>query len=138
MPRKIGPEAQIVGLFTALSDDSKRIVLEILKTQNATPRKASTKKPERSAPAQKDLPVGKTPSDALCVAQVPTLDVPCGEPKDALIHDPKGGYASYHEFEGPKPVKAAGKRSSRKRSEEPSTPPSETEKEAAISAGASE
>src|SRR6185369_5831870 len=62
-------------------------------------------------------------SDALCVAQVPNLDVPCGEREDALIHDPKGGYASYHPFEPSKPV-VRGKKNSKSNSHEPkiSTP----------------
>jgi hypothetical protein len=62
------------------------------------PRKKS-EKAEKGAPALKEVPADKKVSDALCVAQVPNIDVPCGEREDALIHDPNGGYASYHPFE---------------------------------------
>jgi hypothetical protein len=50
---KTGPEAKIIALFTALPDTSKAIVMDILKSQTATPRKPTTRKlknekPERS------------------------------------------------------------------------------------------
>lgn len=44
MARKIGPEAKIISLFTALPEDSKRIVADVIKSQTAVPRKVSTKK----------------------------------------------------------------------------------------------
>jgi|SRR6185369_11187088 len=64
-------------------------------------------------------------SDSLCVAQVPNLDVPCGEREDALIHDPKGGYASYHPFEPSKPVVRATRKSKQKSEATNSTPSTE-------------
>jgi hypothetical protein len=96
------------------------------------------KKQERSAPAQKDPPPADKPaSDALCVAQVPGIDVLCGEPEDALIHDPNGGYASYHVFEPPKSSVVRAQRKSRQKKEEPgSDQNSEIVKDAALSVGA--
>lgn len=95
--------------------NTAKAVLEAIQQAHTALENALTPKPrkkaEKSAPAQKDLTADKKVSDALCAAQVPTLDVPCGEPKDALIHDPKGGYASYHEFEGPKSVARAPRKS---------------------------
>jgi hypothetical protein len=44
MAKRIGPEARIIALFTALPDDSKRIVMDVIKSQTAVPRKVSTKK----------------------------------------------------------------------------------------------
>ena len=46
MAKRIGPEAKIIALFTALPADSKRIVFDVMKSQVATPRKASTRKPK--------------------------------------------------------------------------------------------
>lgn len=42
MGKRIGPEAKIITLFTALPEDSKRIVLDIIKSQTA-PRKTPSK-----------------------------------------------------------------------------------------------
>jgi hypothetical protein len=135
---KIGPEAKIITLFAALPDDSKRIVLDVIKTQSISPARPQRKaeKPSASPPAQKEAVAAKKVSDALCVAQVPTLDVPCGEREDALIHDPKGGYASYHPFEAAKPVARATRKSRQKKEEPGSTPSSEIETETAIGVGA--
>lgn len=43
MAKRIGPEARIIALFTALPDDSKRIVADVIKSQTAVPRKSSKK-----------------------------------------------------------------------------------------------
>lgn len=49
MPKRIGVEAKIIALFTALPEDSKRIVMDLLKSQTATPRKVAS--PKSSAPS---------------------------------------------------------------------------------------
>lgn len=48
MPKRIGPEAKVIQLFTALPEDSKRIVLDVIKSQTATPRKSA---PKSTAPS---------------------------------------------------------------------------------------
>lgn len=40
--QRLGPEAKIIALFTALPDDSKRIVLDVIRSQTATRPKASS------------------------------------------------------------------------------------------------
>ena len=47
MAKRIGPEAKIIALFTALPEDSKRIVFDVIKSQQQ-PRKAATKKPRKN------------------------------------------------------------------------------------------
>lgn len=99
---RIGPEAKIVNLFSALSDDGKRIVLDVIKSQSAPPRKVSTKKALANAPAP--LPADK---EAKCGI--------CGNEKDHADHDRI--YLSSHDFEPPKSV-ARVPRKSRLKSEE--------------------
>jgi hypothetical protein len=130
---RIGPEAKIITLFAALPEDSRRIVLDVLKSQSApTPRKAAKK--AAGSPVERKEEANKKDSGALCVANVPTLDVPCGEPESALIHDIAGGYASYHEFEGPKLVARAPRKSKQKPEAALSDQSSEIETVSAISA----
>jgi len=76
----------------------------------------------------------KDDSEVLCVANVPTLNVPCQSSKLNLIHDPNGGYAGYHEFEGPKPVARASRKSKAKSEAALSDQSSEIEKEIATGA----
>ncbi len=64
MAKRIGPEAKIIALFTALPEDSKRIVFDVIKSQTATPRKAAAKKTAKTKPAL--LP--DNPDDFLGVA----------------------------------------------------------------------
>ena len=52
MAKRIGPEAKIIQLFTALPEDSKRIVFDVIKSQTAAPRKASAKKSTKKPGAQ--------------------------------------------------------------------------------------
>lgn len=103
--RKVSPEAQIIALFTGLSEEGKRMVMFGL---NAITSNEAPKPPSASAPSAGQKPSRKpaapkadASNTAPCAAQVPGLDVPCGEPEDALIHDPKGGYTSYHPFVTP-------------------------------------
>lgn len=50
MPRKISSEVKIMNLFVTLSDEGRRIVGDWIKSQTATPRKASTKKAKKDTP----------------------------------------------------------------------------------------
>lgn len=98
------------------------------------PRKKS-EKADKGAPAQKELPKpDKKTSGALCVANVPILNVPCGDPEDHLIHSSSGGYAGYHPFEAPKPVARAPRKSRQKPEEQSVTQNLEIVKDAATSA----
>jgi hypothetical protein len=58
MGKRIGPEAKIIALFTALPEDSKRIVFDVIKSQTAPARKTtvkkSTKKPAPLLPENPD------------------------------------------------------------------------------------
>lgn len=51
MAKRIGAEAKIIALFTALPDDSKRIVMDVIKSQTATPRKKSSDPKSTPAPS---------------------------------------------------------------------------------------
>lgn len=131
---RLGPEAKIISLFTALPDDSKRIVLDIIKAQSAAPRKASTKKATASPPAQKDPPTEK--NKGLCSFVYPDQSA-CNCAEDNPVHEIEGGYAGYHPFEPPKPVVRAGRKSKQKSEGTSSTPniEGETENALAVSSG---
>lgn len=107
MAKRLGPEAKIISLFTSLPDDSKRIVLDIIKSQSVAPRKASAKKLVTSAPAPKPPPVDKESRCAFFFAD----ETPCNRIEDNPVHRKDGGYAGYHPFEPPKVVDRAGRKS---------------------------
>ena len=46
--KKLSPEVEIMNLFATLNEDGKRIVVDWVKSQMATPRKAATKKTEKT------------------------------------------------------------------------------------------
>jgi|ERR1043165_7827750 hypothetical protein len=96
---RIGPEAKVIALFAALPDDSKRIVLDVIKSQSAIPRKATKKaeKPSASPAAHKETVPGK---EAKCGV--------CYEVEDHPNHD--ATYLSSHKFDAPK----AGRKSRKK------------------------
>ena len=105
---KIGPEAKIITLFAALPDDSKRIVLDVIRSQSAVPRRATKKAEKASAspPAQKEPTPDK---EAKCGV--------CYEVESHANHD--STYLSSHKFDAPK----AG-RKSRKKADAPVVIPS--------------
>lgn len=116
--RKVSPEAQIIALFTGLSEEGKdkvRFALEAIASiespKSSAPVAAPRSSPRRAATKStlntETKTDGATTAGPKCVAQVPNLDVPCGEPRASLIHNPNGGYASYHEFEAIKSKRAA-------------------------------
>ena len=118
---KIGPEAKIITLFAALPEDSRRIVLDVLKSQSApTPRKAA-KKPAASQAEPKADASEKEPKCGIC-----------GNPPDHADHDRT--YLSSHEFEGPKLVARAPRKSRQKSEAANSTPNSEIGTDAVIAA----
>lgn len=116
--RKVSPEAQIIALFTGLSDESKRMVMFGLNaiTMNESPKSPAPAAAKKSSPKRAAPPLIPNTVDGTddasnagpkCVATVPGLDVPCGNKQDNGIHDPNGGYGGYHEFESPKSKKAS-------------------------------
>ena len=104
MPKQtIGPEARIIQLFNELPDESRRIVLDIIRAQTIAPK--PRKKAEPKAVAAKPMEI----KDAgVC------LMPDCNLPKDSPIHDPKGGYEGYHPFVWSTSARTARRRSSRK------------------------
>lgn len=101
---RLGPEAKIITLFAALSEDSRRIVLDVLKSQSATPRKTTSKKPPASPAAQKE----------------PTADNGlkcgiCGNVRDHHDHDRT--YIQSHDFDTPPKSVARAKRGSKQKTE---------------------
>lgn len=138
------PVTSMVEQYNALTEVEQKVFLDLVDPQpepEAPAVKTRKKRASKSAKAQSlssaiaKAPKVDTNAPAICFAQVPGLDVLCGEPEDALIHDPKGGYSSYHPFAASAPV--AAKRSSRKSSVAASTANSETEKETVLAVGAS-
>lgn len=134
--KRVSPEAQIIALFTGLSEEGKRMVmfgLNAIMSNEApkssapvaaprSPRRSGSKTANESSTAssetlkgdagnavQESLKSGSASKDKepRCVAKVPGLGVECGETADKLIHDPTGGYGGYHEFEAIKSKKAA-------------------------------
>jgi hypothetical protein len=88
---RVGPEAKIINLFAALSEDSRRIVLDVIKSQAAAPRKvkAATNKPSTATQGAKEPTAGR---DLKCGT--------CGNPPDHADHDRT--YLKSHDFEPPK------------------------------------
>ena len=62
MAKRIGPEAKIIALFTALPEDSKRIVFDVIKSQTATTR--SPKSSFMDVPAAQRRSLRKLPAAA--------------------------------------------------------------------------
>jgi hypothetical protein len=131
--QRLGPEAKIINLFAALPEDSRRIVLDVIKSQSTTPRKAASKKPAGATQGAKEPTVEKK-SDACCVAMVPTLNVVCGEREEALIHDPAAGYGGQHVFDPGKPVARAPRKLKLKTPDPQSDPNTAGATESAIAA----
>ena len=126
---RIGPEAKIITLFNSLSDDSKRIVLDVIKAQASAPRKASTKK-QASAPAQ--LP-DQEAIGGLCSYRL-TGGNTCLATADNALHDKSMGYAGYHPFVPSTSVARAPRKSKPKSESTPSIQSIEGEMENAMSA----
>lgn len=109
MAKRIGPEAKIITLFTALPDDSKRIVLEIIKSQTTRPKSTSVVSAGRRSPRNKSVDESKANTEgatgnatAADVCAVPN----CGLGKDDLVHQPET--ADCHVFHATIKTKGAG------------------------------
>lgn len=140
------PVTAMVQQFNALSDVEQNVFLDLVDPQpepepqvKQTRKKRTTKSPKAqslssaitsSLEAKADAP--QVFNGAPCKANVPGLDVECGEPEDNRIHDITAGYASYHTYSSSAPV--AEKKSRRRGAAANNTQNTETNSEAAMSA----
>lgn len=108
--------------------NTAKAVLEAIQQAHTALENALTpkprKKPERSAPAQKDLPVDK---EAICGV--------CGNTADYQDHFKPS--PNFHEFEGPKPVARAPRKSKQKSETANSTANTDVETVTATAVGVS-
>jgi hypothetical protein len=99
MAKKIGPEARIISLFTTLSDDSKRIVLDVIKSQSpARPKASSTAQPAGRKSSRKGGATSPTASAETAregVSDAPKCAI-CGNFEAADNHN--SGSPDYHIF----------------------------------------
>lgn len=98
---RLGPEAKIIALFTALSDDSKRIVMDVLKSQTATrPKASSTAQPAGKRSSRKSAEPSRTASTeatAENASGAPKCVVAgCGLTEITAVHHPD--HDDYHIF----------------------------------------
>lgn len=101
MAKRIGPEAKIIALFTALSEDSQRIVFDILNSQS--PRKVSSPKSvapsasKRSSRKQEGAaPIQSIEGDKESVSSVSSKCRICGNSE--AHEDHQHGSPNYHIF----------------------------------------
>lgn len=100
--KRLGPEAKIITLFTALPDDSKRIVLEIIRSQTQATRapksqsapSAKSKSLLKRLEAQSAVITGteKETATTAAVCAVPN----CGQIELSRVHEPEN--PEYHVF----------------------------------------
>ncbi len=97
--QRLGPEAKIITLFTALSDDSKRIVLDVIRSQAATrPKGSSTAQPAVRKSSRKGAEpslTASTETKAEGATGAPKCAI-CGGVESASDHQPDSD--SYHVF----------------------------------------
>lgn len=110
MSKRVGPEAKIIALFTALPDDSKRIVLEIIKSQTVrSPKSSFVPGVGRRSPRSKsaDLSPANTETEKETATPVGVCAVPgCGAWSEAPVHYPSN--ENYHVFHSTIKKKGAG------------------------------
>lgn len=97
MSKRLGPEAMIISLFTALPEDSKRIVLEIIRSQTTRPKSTAVPSAPKKSKDKKVSTEGETGNaTGADVCAVPK----CGLPESADIHNfnlsPSEGFHKFH------------------------------------------
>jgi hypothetical protein len=118
MPKKQGPEAKIISLFTALPEDSKRIVLEIIKSQQvriskSQPAPSTGKQSRRNKSEDKSAASSETEKETATTAAV--CAVPnCGQAESAPVHNPEVSGINYHVFHAAIKTRGAGAGSAEK------------------------
>lgn len=114
--KKVSTEAQIIALFTSLTDQGKQMVMfglnaiisnEAPKTSAPAVRGSAPRRAGGNSTIKPDAPAVNGGS---CTAKIPGTDDTCSKPTENLVHDPNAGYAGYHEFEGTKSKKAAAQK----------------------------
>lgn len=144
------PVTALIQQYNSLTDVEQKVFLDLVDPQPEPQEVKRTRKKRATSAAsaaakKRGLPDTATAAGAdaetatthaLCVANVPTLNVPCASSELNAIHDPKGGYAGYHPFEAPKVVARAQRKLRQKKEEPGSIPNSEIETATAIGAGA--
>ena len=97
--KRLGPEAKIITLFTALPDDSKRIVMDVLKSQTATrPKASSVAQPAGKRSSRKGgepSPTASTETDKEGVSGAPKCAT-CGYVESVPAH--QQNHEDYHIF----------------------------------------
>lgn len=100
------PVTNTIESFNALTEEQQKLFLDFVAPE-PEPVKQTRKKRGRSPRAEslsEAIKKAQTPARTdvpLCVAQVPGLNVACGDPEESSLHDPKAGYSGYHPFESP-------------------------------------
>lgn len=103
----------------ALSEDERELLITVLEPQKATTKRAGKKSSSKggskssrasgmAAAIKANLSAGQQANviEQGCAASIKGRlgETVCGESVDSLIHDPQGGYSSYHEFDAGKSV----------------------------------
>ena len=127
------PVTTLLDQFNNLTPEEAKVFLDLVapEPEPEAPKQTRKKRVART-PKQTGLPKAEASNGALCIAQVPGLDVPCRNTEENGIHDPNGGYGGYHPFVSSAPI--AAKRSRQKKEGTSSTPSSEGEAASAMSA----
>lgn len=142
MPRS--PVTNVINGFNALTEDEKKLCLDFIAPEpepepqvKQTRKKRTTKSAKAQSLSSAIAKVPKADSEAGSVtldADTPNCGI-CGNPEDHADHDRT--YLKSHDFEAPKSVASAAKRSSRKGAAANNTQSIETNSEGALAVGAS-
>lgn len=105
MGKRVGPEAKIITLFTALPDDSKRIVLEIIKSQTVrAPKSTTVPSAGKRSPRGKSGDESKASTEGATGSVTTALTGKCAVPNcglgedDPLHHIDFSNHPDYHKF----------------------------------------
>jgi hypothetical protein len=96
----------LINEVDALTPDERGLFLDLLlpeSDEQPNPKKTRKKRTASATGRRRGMP---DQEGGNCTAVV--NDKPCDEQGANLIHDPKAGYAGYHEFQPGKSKKAAG------------------------------
>ena len=90
---KIREAQSFIDQLNGLEPDVRDLVLDLLLPESEEQSKQKKARKKR-ATSRRGMPERESEN---CLAVV--NDKPCDQPGASLIHDPKGGYAGYHEFQ---------------------------------------
>jgi hypothetical protein len=106
MAKRIGNEAKTINLFLSLSDEGKRIVLDVIKSQSTVPRKQPAKKTAKASDESKTTAAAEN-TGGTCAKS--TGEWTCDLPRENPLHHDQT-YSDYHAFEAPKVKRAAAQK----------------------------